>query len=235
MGRPATIPAPLALRGVPGRRPLDSVCRGPGGPAPGGFLPPAQALRAKASSWRLQTPTAAAQTPSRDTTRHLPRYLPRPTYTHAYTRPTDGPADLSPASLIPRQESWGLTHWLADSHGSHLCAFVCVRPSATARTALYGGFASSSSSSSSTGCPCTPTDTPPCTHTHRLPLPLPLRGQVDQGAPGNRLALTLAPIPRHRTFQSPSSPVTEPLRLSLRNPRPTEVPCLQAWPCFVFL
>lgn len=39
-------------------------------------------------------------------------------------RPTDGLTDLGQASLIPRQESWGLTHWLGDSHSSHLC--LCV-------------------------------------------------------------------------------------------------------------
>lgn len=48
-----------------------------------------------------------------------------------------------------------------------------------------------------------------------------LGARLTQRTPGNRLALTLAPIPRGRTFLSPFSPVMEMLRLSLRNP-PTQ-------------
>lgn len=154
----ATINSPRTLQGVPGL-PLGSARRGHGSRR---LLSTSRALRSKPSSWHLQTPTPSAQKPSQDTTRNLPHYLLQPTYTHAYTRPTDGPTDLSPASLIPRQESWGLTHWLGDSHGSHLCVFVCVRPAATACTAPYSGSAPSSSSSSSTTNP---------QHTHRHTTP----------------------------------------------------------------
>lgn len=148
----AAVNSALALPGVPG--PLGSVCRGHSSRR---LLATGRALRPRPSSWRLPTPTTSAQEPSQDTTRNLPHHLPQPTSTRADTRPTDGLTDLGLASLIPRQESWGLTHRLGDSHGLHLCAFVCVRPSATACTAMYGGSASSSSSS---------TTNPQHTHRH---------------------------------------------------------------------
>lgn len=122
---------------------------------------------------------------------------------HQTDRWTDRP------QLIPRQESWGLTHRLGDSQSSHLCAFVCVRPSVTGCTALIQWL-------------CFLLLLLPSKHTHRRGAQLrpSLQGQANQDTPGNRLALTLALIPRPRTFRNPSSPVKELPRLSLRKPPP---------------
>lgn len=194
---------------------------GAGGPGGRGCRRLPSTGAARRFCWRLRTPGPTAQTPSGHR-RHLPHRLPQPTYTQAGTGPSVGPADLSPASLAPRQQSWGLTHWRADSHGSHLCAFVCVRPPATALPALRWLFLLLR----------LPLHAPhaalhaPRAHTYPSPSAW---GRDGQGTPGNRLPLTLA-----QDFPSPSSPVTEPLRLSLRNPRPTEVPCLRAWLGFWF-
>lgn len=173
-----------------------------------GLLCIRQSRGAQPSSWCLETPIIhpkALPGPS-------PAPSPPPPTSHlhrrTYTRRTAGPTDLCLASLTPRQESWGLTHWLGDSQGSHLRAFVCVRDG----TAM------------AMPPPPAPLQAHPQAHcpAHTQQLWALLPGPGQPGHSGKRHTLPPALLPRPRTFPSPSSPSKDLLRLSLGNPRPTE-------------
>ena len=182
--------------------------------SPGGFSAPDKALRPRPLSWHLETPTTVPESPPRT----LPDTVPTASYrppTHARIhRPTDGPTDLCTAVIIPRRESWGLTHRLGDSHSSHLCAFVCVKLCVRLSARQWLCFLLLLLLPPSP--PSTPTGTRPA-DTRQLRAFL--QSQANRDTPANRLALAsrLALVPR--TFLSPSSPGKDLLRLSLRNPR----------------
>lgn len=147
--------------------------------------------------------------PSGETAWHLPHHLLQPTYTRTsmparatgrqINKWTDGPRLFHSGTGVAGADAAGMIHG-----GYSLCTFVCesqLRTTAHRSLRRWHCFLFSS------------THTPTSLHTGS-PGPS-LQGQ----ALWEKLTL-MAPIPTGRTFLSPSPPVMELLRLSLRNPHP---------------